>query len=70
MTIEREHLSKLLQAAELCDEVAKVLDIEGSACQHCGLVRRQNFVEFNAEAFLSGVVRKLRRTVSELKAQQ
>lgn len=70
MTIERELLSKLLQAAKLCDEVAKALDTEGNKCDQCGLVRRQNFLEFNAESFLTGVVRKLRRTVSELKSAQ
>jgi hypothetical protein len=67
VTIDRSLLDKLLQAASLCDEVAKVLNTEGEKCKHCGLVRRQNFVEFNAESFLTGVVRKLRRTVTELK---
>lgn len=70
MTIDNVLLHKLLQAAQLCDEVARALDTEGNKCDQCGLVRRQNFVEFNAESFLTGVVRKLRRTVTELKTQQ
>lgn len=70
MTIDRSLLRKLLEAAELCDEVAKALNTQGDKCEHCGLVRRQNFIEFNAESFLTSVVRKLRRTVSELKSAQ
>jgi hypothetical protein len=70
VTIDNALLRKLLRAAQLCDEVAKALDTEGNKCDQCGLIRRQNFIEFNAEVFLTGVVRKLKRTVTELKTQK
>jgi hypothetical protein len=59
---DRERIVKLETAQKLVEEVRNSLSLESSVCQSCGLVKHENFDQYQIKEQLTGAINRIAKT--------